>query len=87
MQSNPRHGSQSSRHITPSPGPYVPQPEGLTLPDVPIGAEAAVELLNELVHHHEDILIDADDEDTEEAVARRRLPWWKRPSPWWYVVI
>jgi len=81
-RSSSRHGYQRS-----SPVPYVPQVENLILPDGPVGEEAAG-LLNEFVHSNEDTPIDAaDDEDPEEDLIRRRLPWWKRPSPWWWVFI
>ena len=71
-----------------SSGPHVSQSEYLILPDAPSSIDnAADELLHELLHHHhEDTLVDVDDEDIEVAITRR-LPWWKRPSPWWWVII
>lgn len=71
-----------------TPLPYVPAPpESLILPDGPVGEDDA-ELLDELVHRRSDTqdTLVAGEEDDEHA-QRRKLPWWKRPSPWWYVCV
>ncbi|KAF5369159.1 hypothetical protein D9615_009966 [Tricholomella constricta] len=82
---SPQSRSQSRAHRSPSPGPYVPQPESLILPDGAVGDEAA-ELLEDLVHpNHEDLDADADYRLRKES--HKHLPWWKTPSPWWLLVI
>lgn len=70
------------------------QPESLILPDGAIGAEAA-ELLEEFVHppHHgpEATLVGSDtstgDEFDDDLRKKAKSPWWKKPSPWWYVSV
>jgi hypothetical protein len=57
-------------------------PYELIPPDGPVGGEAA-ELLDESVHRHHDSE-DTTDDDSD-TVTCGPLPWWKRPSPWWYV--
>ncbi|KAG6865399.1 hypothetical protein C0991_002893 [Blastosporella zonata] len=72
---------------SPSPGPYVPNPESLILPDGPVGEQAA-ELLEEFVHpqhHGEEVDVDADYH--LRCVHNINLPWWKRPSPWWLLAV
>ncbi|KAF8163650.1 major facilitator superfamily domain-containing protein [Crassisporium funariophilum] len=85
-----KHYSRTSS----SPGPYVPQPESLILPDGAVGEEAT-ELLQEFVHPHhygpEETLVDSDSStesiDDEIHDKTHNLPWWKRPSPWWLLGI
>jgi len=79
----------SSQDLSTSSVSY-PQTENLILPDGPVGEETA-ELLQEFVHTRrhdtdsEDTLIDEDGEG--ERAIRARLPWWKRPAPWWLVLL
>jgi hypothetical protein len=77
-----------ARNTTASSLPYVPvQPESLILPDGPVGEDDA-ELLDELAHRRretQDTLV-GEAEDDDDHAKRRQLPWWKRPSPWWYVI-
>ncbi len=68
---------------------YLDDPESLILPDGPVSGEAT-ELLAEFVHPHhhapeETLVGSSDGEDDDEPDAKARRPWWKRPSPWWYV--
>ncbi len=53
-------------------------------------SERDAELLHEFVHPHhhetEETLIGDDTDLDEELKARALLPWWKRPSPIWYVL-
>ena len=75
----------SARH---QPGRSISYIES-ALPDGPVDEET-VELLNELVHpHHEqdDTLIDDIQDDSEPDLERQQLPWWKRPSPLWFVFL
>ncbi|KAJ3851635.1 major facilitator superfamily domain-containing protein [Lentinula lateritia] len=63
----------------------------LLLPDGPVSEETA-QLIHDLVHPHHDsetTLVDAytTAEEEEEREYRRRLPWWKRPSPVWLLVL
>ncbi|PPQ91426.1 hypothetical protein CVT25_014314 [Psilocybe cyanescens] len=70
------------------------QPESLILPDGAIGAEAA-ELLEEFVHpqHHgpEATLMGSDtstgDEFDDDLRKKAKSPWWKKPSPWWLLML
>ncbi|OJA15920.1 hypothetical protein AZE42_11218 [Rhizopogon vesiculosus] len=76
---------------------YMPQPEGLILPSVPVG-EQAPEILYDIVHPHEQTehtLVDQDgsfhldiedEEHDAEVTAWKALPWWKRPSPYWLIL-
>lgn len=68
---------------SPSPGPAVPNPETLILPDGPVGEQAA-ELLEEFIHasQHEEIDVDADYHLRR--AYHKHLPWYRTPSPWWY---
>ncbi|KAF9014116.1 major facilitator superfamily domain-containing protein [Cyathus striatus] len=75
-----RSRSHASRHGNPMIAdhpnvPYVPQPEGMILPDGQVGEEALNESL--IGEEEEDPLLNA------EMRKRASLPWWKRPSPWW----
>lgn len=88
-----------SRH-TPS-VPYISQVENLILPDGTVGEETA-ELLNDLAHPgpHSPLFGDSDfSTDSEPPLSEqtaaienggssnaKKLPWWKTPSPWWYVI-
>ncbi|KAF9061927.1 major facilitator superfamily domain-containing protein [Rhodocollybia butyracea] len=64
--------------------------DGVLLPDGPVGTETA-QLLHGLVHpHHESeetLVNDEDDEETVEILRRKQMPWWKRPSPVWMLVM
>ncbi|GLB34576.1 putative major facilitator superfamily protein [Lyophyllum shimeji] len=84
MTSHLRPGAAAALR-TPSPGPFVFQPESLILPDGPVGEEEA-ELLEELVHPHRGVP-DADADDFLQEQRRKNLPWWKTPSPWWLLLI
>lgn len=60
------------------------------LPDGPV-SEETVQLIHELVHPHhdrEETLVNSedDDEETIELARRKSLPWYKRPSPLWFVI-
>ncbi|KAG6829195.1 hypothetical protein H0H92_005396 [Tricholoma furcatifolium] len=71
---------------SPSPRPYISNPENLILPEGPVN-ERTVELLDELVHpsHEEEVDLDADYDLRREH--HRDLPWWKTPSPWWLIIV
>lgn len=86
LQGVPSHSrSRTSRNRTSSLGPYVPQAEGLILPDGAVG-EMTTELLNELVHHHSENTPISEDTGASDADPSKLKPsWWRRPSPWWLV--
>ncbi|KAJ3895723.1 major facilitator superfamily domain-containing protein [Lentinula edodes] len=65
--------------------------DNLLIPDGPVSEETA-QLIHDLVHPHHDseaTLVDTytTAEEEEEREYRRRLPWWKRPSPVWLLVL
>ena len=68
--------------------PYLPQIDSLILPHGAVDQETA-ELLQDFVHPiNEEAAIneEATSEDIgDEHAARANLPWWKRPSPFWWV--
>ncbi|OAX36681.1 hypothetical protein K503DRAFT_867419, partial [Rhizopogon vinicolor AM-OR11-026] len=90
-----RRPSRSTSTVS-SRSAYIPQPEALILPGVPVG-EHAPEILHDIVHPHEQTertLVDQDgslhldledEEHDKEVTAWKTLPWWKRPSPYWLV--
>ncbi|KAF7323180.1 MFS domain-containing protein [Mycena chlorophos] len=53
------------------------------LPDVPVDDEA----LDELIHARDETLVDGTSEGPALSPERSSLPWWRRPSPWWLVLI
>ncbi|KAI0072772.1 MFS general substrate transporter [Panus rudis PR-1116 ss-1] len=69
---------------------YIPAPESIALPEGAVDEEVA-EALHELIHprHHdnEETRIDdgSGDDEQSQASARSTLPWYKRPSPWWFL--
>ncbi|THH14854.1 hypothetical protein EW146_g5538 [Bondarzewia mesenterica] len=79
-----------------SPAYLATGPESLIVPDGPATDEAA-EMLHELIHplphNTEETLVELDEDSTEdddnmfkEQLSKRsKLPWWKRPSAWWYI--
>ncbi|CDO72941.1 hypothetical protein BN946_scf185002.g126 [Trametes cinnabarina] len=91
---------RGSRNTTASSIPLLLQgPEDLIVPGGSIGEETA-ELLHEFVHPHHDseqtlaedgdaAESDLDEQEEQEYVIdhawREKLPWWKRPSPWWFL--
>ena len=86
-RSRPRNSHNSSLASI----PYLPQVEDLILTDGAVGGEAA-DLLQDFVHpgHNPEETLTDEEEDTSddtdgERTARANLPWWKRPSPLWYV--
>ncbi|KAI8989675.1 major facilitator superfamily domain-containing protein [Trametes punicea] len=99
-RSRPGSRPRGSRHTTASSIPLLPQgPDDLMIPGAPIGEEAA-ELLHEFVHphHHESEQTLAEDGNPPDEVDqqeehdfaidhewRLKLPWWKRPSSWWFL--
>lgn len=93
LSSPSRRNGSHSRHResgrgTPVGQPYVGQAEELILPDGVVGEETT-ELLQEFVHPQhracatDDTLVVEMSEEEEQA-KMKNLPWWKRPSPWWY---
>lgn len=82
----------TSRPTTPTGPPYIGQPEELIVPDGPVSGQAA-ELLHEFVHPHhpaqatETTLVGEEGSEEEDLKRWASLPWWKRPSPWWYAKI
>jgi len=56
--------------------------------ECPVG-EQTVNLLEEFVdpqhevHTTDDMLAEGSDEDERQKMSE--LPWWRRPTPWWYV--
>ncbi|OSD08608.1 MFS general substrate transporter [Trametes coccinea BRFM310] len=96
--SRPSSRPRGSRNTTASSIQLLPQgPDDLMVPGGSIGEETA-ELLHEFVHPHHDSEetlaedgepADGLDEEEEEYVIdhawREKLPWWKRPSPWWFL--
>ncbi|KAI0699674.1 major facilitator superfamily domain-containing protein [Cytidiella melzeri] len=93
--SRPRNSRNSSRASL----AYLPQDAAsLALPEGAIGAEVT-ELLNDFVHPHNTLdnrlfgdepptpEIDEDDEDTVSLEIRKKLPWHKRPSAVWFLII
>ncbi|GBE82104.1 hypothetical protein SCP_0404840 [Sparassis crispa] len=98
-KSSSRPGSRlrTSRNPSLSSLSYIPfGPEELINPDAPVSEEVA-ELLQEFVHPHrheseQTLVQEAADEvcaDDEIDTAKQPLdlPWWKRPSPWWFLVL
>ncbi|KAH9484437.1 putative membrane protein C14C4.07 [Psilocybe cubensis] len=95
--SHPRHAPsrKSTKNSTIS---FMQQPESLILPDGAIGADAA-ELLEEFVHPHhpgrayltETTLVESDtsagDESDNNSRKEVKSPWWKKPSPWWLLML
>ncbi|KDQ61041.1 hypothetical protein JAAARDRAFT_32037 [Jaapia argillacea MUCL 33604] len=88
-----------TRHASAQSIPYLPDgPADLLLPEGQVGEEAA-ELLHEFIHPHhhpveetlpEDGPPPGDDgplgsSDQAELEVRKNLPWWKRPSPYWFI--
>lgn len=61
-------------------------PEAATVPEGPID-ESTVEALHEFVHPHHatDATLVEDTENDLIAEDRKRLPWYRRPSPYWWV--
>ncbi|KAI9057904.1 MFS general substrate transporter [Trametes sanguinea] len=93
--SRPGSRPRGSRNTTASSVQLLPQgPDDLMVPGGSIGEETA-ELLHEFVHPHhdsEETLAEeggSSDEEEQEYVIdhawREKLPWWKRPSPWWFL--
>lgn len=90
--SRPRASRNSSRASI----AYLPYgAESALLPEAPLGEEAA-ELLQDLIHPHRNrehiLLEESEDEDAEASDAesveqRKKLPWYKRPSPVWFLVM
>jgi hypothetical protein len=77
--------------------PYLPNgPAEFVVPSATVGEETA-DLLHDFVHpsHHqsEHTLVDDDtpaDEQEDDVDMRERArmsakPWWRRPTPWWWV--
>ena len=90
--SRPRNSRNSSRASL----SYLPQDlESIALPEGTVGAETT-ELLHEFVHPHhnphEPLFGDNphsdggedDDSDAASLEMREKLPWYRRPSPYWY---
>ncbi|KAI3600040.1 hypothetical protein WG66_011111 [Moniliophthora roreri] len=88
-----------SRSRTPRPGysrtPTVTRAEDILLGEGTV-TEDTVEYLHEFVHPHhhhqvESTLVEEEQptihDDLEAANERASLPWWKRPSPWWIIVM
>ncbi|RPD66384.1 MFS general substrate transporter [Lentinus tigrinus ALCF2SS1-6] len=95
-RSRPGSRPRTSRHSTAtSIGQYSHDPEDFINPGAATISEEDTELLQELVHPHhhhlaEETLIEDVDEAAEEEEEfdeewRSKLPWWKRPSPWWFL--
>jgi len=85
-------GPRATENITSSLSPYVPEAREVILSNGPVGEEVS-ELLDEFVHPHrhgtEETLFELNGNegasDDEGKVSKKvKLPWWKRPSPWWY---
>ncbi|KZP19309.1 MFS general substrate transporter, partial [Athelia psychrophila] len=73
--------------------PYIPDADVLILPKENVGA-AATELLQDLIHTHprnDTVICDEpampEGEEGREHAATAKLPWWKRPSPYWLMVV
>jgi len=68
--------------------PTVLTGEDLLMGDGPVTVDEA-EYLHEFVHPHhheaEETVVDDEDSVDEEQERRKSFPWWRRPSPWWYV--
>ncbi|EPQ58298.1 MFS general substrate transporter [Gloeophyllum trabeum ATCC 11539] len=92
----PGIGSRNASRVSAT---YLPDgPADLILPDGPVGEHTA-ELLHEFIHPHrhegEDTLVeddDAGDDDEEREIdaeweARKALPWWRTPSPYWFLAM
>jgi len=77
--------------------PVVSQSEGFLLPGSPLAVdEQATHILQDIAHPHEHTLVDQggsfhldleDEEHDAEVTAWKALPWWKRPSPYWLVLV
>ncbi|KAI0093846.1 major facilitator superfamily domain-containing protein [Irpex rosettiformis] len=92
--SRPRNSRNSSRASL----RYLPQDvESMAFPEGTVGAEAT-ELLHEFVHpqhnQHEPLFgaephADGgeDEDDAASLEIRRKLPWYKRPSPYWFLLV
>ncbi|KAH9952018.1 MFS general substrate transporter [Amylocystis lapponica] len=90
--------SRPGSRIRGSEQPLLPQgPEALINPDVPISEEVS-ELLQEFVHpHHHDheatlVQTEGDQapgggDDVPDLNWTQDLPWWKKPSPWWFIYL
>ncbi|KAJ3536559.1 hypothetical protein NMY22_g5979 [Coprinellus aureogranulatus] len=81
----PRHGESASGSYSQPPNHSGATPRA----DSYIGEEAAG-LLDESsgTRHHDSDFEERGTHDGNESSkieGWRRLPWWKRPSPWWYV--
>ncbi|KAF8643895.1 hypothetical protein AX16_008911 [Volvariella volvacea WC 439] len=77
-------GTSSPVRTSPSPSPAVLTQTDLAVPDGAVDLPTA-DLLGQLVHHQpEDTPVDVGGDDDQ---IYRSLPWWKRPSPWWLLVI
>lgn len=69
---------------------YVGRAEEPILPEGLVSEQTA-ELLEDIVHPHhhdqatEDTLAEEEWSDEDERAKMKTLPWWKRPTPWWYV--
>jgi hypothetical protein len=66
-------------------------PSEALISDGIVGEEAA-EYLEEFAgthNHHHDVSGAAEEaaEEEDEMARRKALPWWRRPSPWWYVAL
>ncbi|KAL4246070.1 hypothetical protein ABKN59_003276 [Abortiporus biennis] len=89
--SRPGSRPRTSRNSSRSSIPYLPQgPEDLALPEGAVREETA-ELLHEFVHPHhheaEETLVGTPDIEQHRLFEQRKeIPWWRRPSPWWFLV-
>jgi hypothetical protein len=69
--------------------PYLPQAGSLIIPDGLVGEEAT-ELLQEFLHPrppHGTEQEPTSDDTNDERASRGNLPWWKRSSPTWLVIL
>jgi hypothetical protein len=93
--SSPEHISQSRHRVSdreiPAGQPYTSRAEEPIHPEGSVSKQTP-EFLEELVHprHHdsyatEDTLAEEEWSDEDERAKMRKLPWWRRPTPWWYV--
>ncbi|CAL1705198.1 unnamed protein product [Somion occarium] len=88
LRAGPNSQSHSTPDVSRNNSGFIP-PEAVVFPEGPI-SESTAEALHEFVHphHHTDeTLVEETIEEHDAEEQRKKLPWWRRPSPWWFFAL